>query len=266
MEISSVLADISATVKALPTSPTGAPTKPKVSALATKFNVIDPHTEEAPPLRSVLFGDVGAGKTTLVCSGEKVLLLDYEVGRLSLKNHPEITAKAIAMTTFSDIVNFTKQAKAGEFDNYELIAVDTLTTIRSICLDERMKKVAAKDGNRDSNNPYMDDYGIINNMMRKVILNLTALPQDICFLTHTLEYQDETSLIYKQPDVTPMVWKTLSAIAGLIVYLEKTEKGERKLLISQRRLKSKSRLSLPDYVSNPKSMDNSYFKSLNTPN
>lgn len=170
----------------------------------------------------LLTGPVGVGKTTQILTfpGKKFVYcfdpngigalrghdVDFELyqnTRLDitvrgLKKHDSTTVLAVAEDEKEYRIESQAFARFEEhlckaidtdfFDNYDVICLDSLTTIADIMMDDVLAR-----GGRSDQTPAMADYNIIKTQVRNVLKTLCALAEGKIFIAtgHTIYRQDE---------------------------------------------------------------------------
>lgn len=165
-----------------------------------------------PYLKGLFFGPSKSGKTTLVASAPKALLLDTEGGAMSVRGTDIDVLKIYDWETFEDVV---KELTLGKRHGYESVALDSVTFLQEVAGRRFNLLNAITDPKQDARQAY----GNIGAAIRHKIIQLINLPMNVLF-TAQLRERDAVDLEAGQypltPDVTPAILKTLMAAPDVI--------------------------------------------------
>jgi len=168
-------------------------------AAATKF------------LTALFFGPSKSGKTTLIGTAPKCLVLDTEGGTLSIR---DTDAEVITIGDWSTLEGVVMELMLSSTHGYETVALDSVTLLQEVAGVEAglLGAIVAGDDPRRA-------YGSIGAMIRHKILQLSSLPMTTIF-TAQLRERDGVDIEAGQypltPDVTPSILKTLMAAPDII--------------------------------------------------
>lgn len=203
-----------ATVKRRSTNPTPQPT-PSGSLIDTLSK--KPGVPEH--LRGVLFGPPKTGKTTAACSGESVLLMNFDPdgsATMTLKGREDVTV--VEPKNWQQIQDVIKELHTTAKGRFRWVVVDSLSFLFQLL------------GGKDINDTYLSGkdirraYGQAGAAVNQIINDLCALDAHVIFCAH-LANEDtddgvamDTSLGETEVKVavTPMVWKLLGPAVGFI--------------------------------------------------
>lgn len=144
----------------------------------------------------IIYGDSGAGKTTLAasaCAVEEmcpVLLVDAEAGTLSIRNkYPEIDV--IRLSHYGELVQIRDAIQKGTVP-YKTVILDSITEMSKIGMDDIMVRAVhtahQKGETRDPDLPGIGEWGKSSNQVRKLVRAFKLLP--IHFITTALAQVD----------------------------------------------------------------------------
>lgn len=218
--------------------------------------------EDAGPLKVLIYGDPGVGKTIFAATAPKPLFIDIERGMRSLKNHPEISknVKRFPLNTLQELEDLFWKIKEGNpaFDDRESIVFDTFSALQKKHLDEILTAGHKKDHNK---NPYLatqGDYKANTQLLRRLIIQFCELDRfHIVVVTHATEVKDEfTGALMIRPSLTPKLSETFEELADVYCYMSSQVQGEevrRSIQISPgQRVKAKNRVGgLPPVIQDP---------------
>ncbi len=186
-----------------------------------------------PGEKFLVLGNTGAGKTTLFLTlpGKKFMYLfdpnalnsiqghnvDYEefmpgplsMSVKSLSKGKGDRSQSTPSTRYSEWEqDFEDKLKSGFFDQYDVIAFDSFTTLSDMVMD----RVLAING-RAGQWPQLDDYGPQMNSLTSIVRTVTSLGKMIYFTGHIELQQDELS---KRIFQTPLMTGKLKAKLPLL--------------------------------------------------
>jgi phage nucleotide-binding protein len=188
---------------------------------------------EEPFIKMVVYGKPKVGKTTFAGSVPDVLLVDCEMGTMSVRGKG---IKAARIKSYDDINLLYWFLRKGKH-NFKGVAIDTLTSLQGMCLDFVMKEAAEQDLNKDVNMPERRDWGKLSVVMQDMILQFRNLPMHVVFTAHERSRTDDEGDTEVSEQLTPGVQSVLNGAVDIIgrLYVKETEdkKGKR---IRERRM------------------------------
>lgn len=208
--------------KGAPAVPTPPP-KSEVSILDTLAQ-----TPGVPKfLRGAIFGPPKTSKTTLACSGENVLLINFDpdgAATQTLKGRKDVTLVEPTLMQFDQLIKELHTNLVGKFD---WVVVDSLTFLFQLVGGKEINDtyVAGKDIRRA--------YGQAGAAVNQRIQDLVSAPVNVIFTAHLAkEHKDDDGTVDVQTDIgehevklaiTPMVWQILGPAVGFIGRTYKTK-------------------------------------------
>lgn len=207
---------------------------------AEEFDLTGRAVGEVKYVRGVFFGPPKTAKTTVACSGRKVLLIQFDPdGDLAetLEGREDITV--VEPRTQKEIDSLIKQLHSGAHERWDWIVVDSLTFLFLTL------------GGKEITQKWKDDvdfrraYGKAGAAVQQVIHDLVTLPCNVIFTAHLervdSEDEDGVPLDTKLGEnevkiaVTPMVWRILGPAVSFFgrtfkedVYETETVDGKKK--------------------------------------
>lgn len=177
------------------------------------------------PLKAVFYGPPGSGKTSLLSTAPKMLLVDFDHGDRTLVG---TEVDVFRPETWAEVLDVFYTFASGKHQ-WESLGLDTVSM---------MQELAAR------NTDLLDDftrgkdprhsYGKIAALMRDMLWRLAQLPVHVLMTAH-LRIKDgqedkndpEEGTFDLIPDVTPSILKTLSAVPDVIgrTFVRNTPKG-----------------------------------------
>lgn len=155
----------------------------------------------------LVYGDTGTGKTTLISTCRKPILLHSfdPGGTLSIRKHIE-SGDIIADTRWESRdaswdtweKEFFRLKKEGMFDIVATYAIDSLTTLGQLAMAKVLKVAGRSNGV-----PFQQDYLPQMTMLENVIREILSLPCDVIVTAHPDSEKDEvTGRLFLGPMVT----------------------------------------------------------------
>ena len=147
-------------------------------------------------VKLLVYGQAGAGKTTLIKTLPDPVIISAESGLLSLSG---VDIPYITVTSLADLRDvMTWITSSAEAQRFRSIALDSISEIAEVVLAE--EKTASKDGRAA--------YGNMGDKMRKIIRAFRDLPdRNVYFSAKMDKTQDDQGLIMYSP---AMPGKTLT--------------------------------------------------------
>ncbi len=147
-------------------------------------------------VKLLVYGQAGAGKTTLIKTLPDPIIISAESGLLSLSG---VDIPYITVASLDDLREvMTWIMSSAEAQNFRSIALDSISEIADVVLAE--EKAASKDGRAA--------YGTMGDKMRKIIRAFRDLPdRNVYFSAKMDKMQDDQGLIMYSP---AMPGKTLT--------------------------------------------------------
>ena len=166
---------------------------------------------EVRKLKALFFGAPGSGKTKLSGTAPKAIFLDTEGGTMSIRN---TGVDVLPIDTWDKFATAVLELMMEPHD-YESVIVDSVTMLQEVAGNEAKLLehiLSPKDDARQA-------YGAIGAMIRHKLLQLNALPMNVIF-TAQLREKEAADMEAGQypliPDVTPAVYKVLTAVPDVI--------------------------------------------------
>lgn len=145
----------------------------------------DAHTNG---VKLLVYGQAGAGKTTLIKTLPKPIVLSAEGGLLSLQDSDLPYIEITSMDDLQEAYEWCKGSK--EADGFDSVALDSISEVAEVVLHHEMKK--NKDGRAA--------YGEMNTTMTELIRAFRDLPGKHVYMSAKLEKsQDEMGKMLYNP-------------------------------------------------------------------
>jgi len=170
---------------------------------------------------TVIFGDLGMGKTSLSMQSEESILLDFDDG---LKRSTK-RKRAVQMRTFAGALDFIRSEKFKELKPRTVI-LDTGGTL----LDNYIAHYVIENetaNKKKGGGLSLQGYGALKEVFSQFINELKRMQIDIVIVCHTEQYKDGESLRFR-PKMTGGSYDILMQVADLVGYME--SKNEKRTL------------------------------------
>lgn len=161
-------------------------------------------------VKVLMYGQPGAGKTSLGFSACNPILLDFDKRTYTAKNRKD----ALEITGWNDITDLMSQHSV--LKPYQTIVIDTVGR----CLDylqahliENDLKLANRNGGLT-----LQGYGALKSSFTNWIRQLTTLGKDIVMIAHDREDKDGDTKIVR-PDITGGSYSEVMKVADFVGYL-----------------------------------------------
>lgn len=142
-------------------------------------------------LKILIYGEPGAGKTSLSFTAEKPFLLDFDKGA---HRAGKFRKDAVRIDTWQDIVGNLKELDA-TISNYNTIIIDTVET----CLEYIGTWIIDREPKYNTPKYKLPFYGELKDQFAKFINHLLGLGKDIIMIAHARE---EMETKRKTPHIT----------------------------------------------------------------
>jgi len=192
---------------------------------------------QEPSANILIFGESGAGKTTLAGSADavpemrKVLILDIEGGLLSLKDrYPNVDS--VRIKTWSDLQSVYDELYAGAH-GYKTIILDSLTEAQKMSMDTVMRKLVEMHEERDADVPGIREWNINIEQTRKFVRALRDLPVTTIFTALAKQDKNQKTGVTKtKPSLSGKVADEVAGFLDIVAYLYTKEvDGEQKRVL-----------------------------------
>lgn len=164
-------------------------------------------------LIQLVYGDPGAGKTSLAFTANKPLALDFDRG----VHRSGYRKDAVEVESWADIAGLTEHDLAG----YDTIIVDTVGR----CLDVLAAEIIRdnpKLGNK-SGALTLQGYGALKSGFAAWLKKIRSFGKDVVLVAHAVESRDGDSLIVR-PDITGGSYAEIFKVADGVAYLHMSDK------------------------------------------
>jgi len=198
----------------------------------SKFNFIKASALiKKAPIKLLLYGDSGAGKTTLAVTAPKPLVLLTEMNGIPSINASNPDACVIHCSTIQDIRDVVAGIRDGvkELSQFETLVIDSLTETQRLILDDILAK-----SRRDT--MQLQDYGKLADATRGLIRVLRDLPINVvCTALNDVDNEEATGKRHYQPIfIGKKTGKEISQWFTCVGYLYRKDTKEGDARVAQR--------------------------------
>lgn len=236
-------------------------TADRSASVAEAIKKIQPAHQAIGPLKMVVYGRNGQGKTHFAgSSNEKTLIVDCdEKGAETLRNRPNVDVYPVEK--WQDLEGVFWFLKSSDHQ-YKVVALDTITMLATVAMKWVLGEVRSRDPMADPLIPEQRQWNKVTQALDNVIINWRNLPMHVLFLAQerTFETDDESIPTEVGPALSPAAYRTLMAAVGTVgrIYVQETTKDDKRVL-SRRMLlgphpkyASKTRIAgVPRILANP---------------
>lgn len=158
------------------------------------------------PVVIVIYGEPGIGKTSLFNTSEQPLLIDFDRG----VDRSIMRQDTLLVNKWEDVQT---EEKAGTFNNYKTIGIDTAKA----ALDDFLMSYVIKLDYAAAKNK-LKAYGAIGDEFKLFVNNRRADNAELVIIAHAKD-EKEGDIIKKIPDVTGQSYNLLLRIADQVGYM-----------------------------------------------
>jgi phage nucleotide-binding protein len=153
------------------------------------INLKSTNTVSASNLKLLVYGQAGAGKTSLIPTLPKPIILSAEGGLLSISQHDIPFIEVTSMDALREAYSWLLDSdEAKQFDS---VALDSISEIAEVCLSK--EKSIAKDPRQA--------YGEMQTTMAELIRSFRDLPKHVMMTAKLEKAQDEMGRMMYSPSM-----------------------------------------------------------------
>ena len=153
------------------------------------INLKSTNTVSASNLKLLVYGQAGAGKTSLIPTLPKPIILSAEGGLLSISGHDIPFIEVTSMDALREAYSWLLSSdEAKQFDS---VALDSISEIAEVCLSK--EKSIAKDPRQA--------YGEMQTTMAELIRSFRDLPKHVLMTAKLEKAQDEMGRMLYSPSM-----------------------------------------------------------------
>jgi GTPase SAR1 family protein len=194
------------------------------------------------PVRLLLYGTPGCGKTTFASGAPNPIWLDYENSTEVLRkngiNVGMLGESAKDLKDFDKVVEWIR--KDAPKSGYETIVIDTISSMNLAVLMQHLEEVTQGGKKRDKHIALFHDFRKNTNQMRELYLALIECPLHVVVIGHTAELRDPDTnkLLEVRPSLPPAARDAISQLVNECFFMTRTVKAaslggkvERKIVV-----------------------------------
>jgi phage nucleotide-binding protein len=180
--------------------------------------------DRPPHFNMLVYGESGAGKTTLAGSADavpemrKILVLDIEGGLLSIKNkYPNVESTRIK--SWDDMQRVYDALYAGGH-GFNTVIIDSLTEAQKMSMDQVMRRLVAEHEERDADVPGIREWNINIEQTRKFVRSFRDLPVNTIFTALAKSDKNQrTGASRTKPSLSGKVADEVAGFLDIVSYL-----------------------------------------------
>jgi phage nucleotide-binding protein len=151
------------------------------------INLKSTNTVSGSNLKLLVYGQAGAGKTSLIPTMPNPVILSAEGGLLSIAGHDLPFLEITSMDSLREAYGWLLESD--EAKQFESVAIDSISEIAEVCLSQ--EKAIAKDPRQA--------YGEMQTTMAEIIRSFRDLPKHVMMTAKLEKSQDETGRMMYSP-------------------------------------------------------------------
>lgn len=187
--------------------------------------------ERSSYFNMLIYGDSGAGKTTLAGSADAVpemrpvLVVDVEGGTESLKHsYPEV--EVVRVTTWKEMQEVYNVLHDGEH-GYKTVILDSLTEIQKFNMYDIMNDLMQRRPDLDPDVPSMREWGKNLEQIRRFVRGFRDLDMHTLFTALAKHDKDnKTGLMLTKPSLSGKMADEIAAFLDIVLYYYVKQVGD----------------------------------------
>lgn len=239
----------------------------------TTLPLVDPASLQLDRVKLLVYGDVGAGKTSFAATAPNCLIISVEGGEAALWRPPmplHPGTRIVRVGQFSDmrLLYSSLRMRSPGYELFESVVIDSGSDLQDLCLYEVMARAERSNPKRPKGRPVRDDWQEVTNTLRRMIRRYRDLPLHLII---TALYRNDKAI--EQPggaasrgvraEFSPAVWRAISAYVDIIGYMveapirdaagQPTGRTVHQMWLSDPTFtfSTKTRYKLPSHLDNP---------------
>lgn len=164
-----------------------------------------------------VYAAAGLGKTTLACTAEKPLILDFDNG----SHRAEKTMDTVSILKWSDVATINEN----DLIDYKTIVIDVVGDCLE-CLKQNLIKIDSQNRMRNTDNLSLQGYGCLASTFKQFLFKLKSYKKDIILLAHVTPEKDKEVILYNV-DIEGKTKRLITKISELVGYIVMDDDGNR---------------------------------------
>lgn len=169
----------------------------------------------------MLYGEPGVGKSRLVGTAPKLLVLANNVDEVVGIDNPDATV--IEVADYHDLSDAVEYVRHEGVKKFEWVAFDNATLFQEQGMDQIMAELVAAKPHRDIDRPDKAEYGLNQNRLGRLIRLLIAAPINFVMTAHvmrSLNEQEEDIILPAFQGGQGLFSQKLCGWMNLVTYME----------------------------------------------
>lgn len=205
------------------------------------------------PIFCMLYGQPGAGKTSLAISSDSPLLIDFDHGLHRVRKKHQVPS--VQVNTYDDMLEVFGDPDIAQF---KTIVIDTAGKMIE-SLGEKLCKVNPKYRSSDGTFS-IKCWGVIKNNFQNLLIKLRELNKNVIFVAHEKEEKDGDKKILR-PDIAGSSGKDIIKDLDLLGYVEMIGNKRTVSFAPCERYYAKNSANLANWIEIPNNdLENTFFK------
>lgn len=195
--------------------------------------------DTALPLKLLVYGDPGVGKTTLAASAnqhpkmEGTLFLNVEGGMLSVRGTGVKSTDQVSSVAEAEELMMMLARGAKELEGIQTVVIDSGTELQTLDLAQIAAHEARKKTDRSIDVLHMQDYGLSTRRMSRIFRSFRDLPQHVIVtaLVKRIVPEGASKPALVQPSFTAKLSTSVCGYMDMVWFMQR--QGEDRMVLTQ---------------------------------
>jgi len=180
---------------------------------------IVPVAQDQPWIRMLVYGDPGVGKTVLIGTSPRGLILDADKGSESAAAHGSKASKW-NVSTWDELEQVQEYLRHEGHEEFDWVWLDSISLFQEMGLDQIMAELVEAKPHRKVYLPDKGEYGQNMNRLGLWVRSMKAVPVHFGITAHTLRSEDDDGRVLYLPAVQGKnMPDKISAHMGIVGYM-----------------------------------------------